>query len=66
MAIELLQPKAEDWKPIEILQDVLVGGEHRTPGTRLKVPAADAFDLVAAGQAKHLTASELKAESKAK
>jgi hypothetical protein len=62
MAIEILQPKAEAWKPVEILKDVMVGGEHRTPGTRLKVPAADAFDLVAAGQAKHLSTSDLKAK----
>lgn len=64
MAIELLQPKAEDWRAIEVLLDCLIGGEHRTPGTRVKVPASDAFDLVAAKQAKYLSPADINQKAK--
>ena len=63
MAIELLQPKQEKLRAIEIQKSVLVSGQHLTRGRKVRVPEADAYDLVHAGQAKFLDEA---AESAAK
>lgn len=64
MAIELLQPKQEKLRAIEIVcppkgktkRAVLVQGQPLEHGKQVKVPEAEAYDLVHAGQAKFLDA----------
>lgn len=60
MAIELIQPKPQTLKAIEIMKSVLVQGQHLTKGKRVRVPESDAHDLVANKQAKFLTAEQVK------
>jgi hypothetical protein len=60
MAIEMLQPKPETLRAIEILKPVLVQGQPMKKGTQIRVPEADAHDLVHHGQAKFITAAEVK------
>lgn len=62
MAIELLQPKPESLRAIEILKSVLVQGQHLTKGKQVRVPESDAHDLVANKQAKFLDASQAQAK----
>ena len=59
MAIEMLQPKPETLRAIEILKPVLVQGQPMTKGKQIRVPEADAHDLVHHGQAKFLTPGEV-------
>lgn len=55
MAIELLQPKQEKLRAIEItVRGVLVQGQHLKKGDQRRIPEPEAFDLVHAGQAKFL------------
>lgn len=58
--IELLQPKQEKLRAIEILRGVLVQGQVCRKGQQIRVPESDAHDLVHAGQAKFITAADVK------
>lgn len=60
MAIELLQPKQEKLRAIEVLRAVLIQGQVCKKGQQVRVPEADAHDLVHAGQAKFITAADVK------
>lgn len=60
MAIELLQPKQDELRAVEIRKRVLVQGQVLNAGSRVKIPLADAYDLVHAGQARFLTAEDMK------
>jgi len=67
MAIEMLQPKPERLRAIEITcREVLVQGTPCKRGTRVRVAEADAYDLVHAKQAKFLDDAAVKAAEKAK
>ncbi|HEY1502580.1 MAG TPA: hypothetical protein VGF88_23600 [Acidobacteriaceae bacterium] len=61
MAIELLQPKQEKLRAIEILRSVLVQGQPLTKGKQVRVPEAEAYDLVHNGQAKFITPADVNA-----
>jgi len=63
MAIELLQ-KPEELRAIEILRPVLVQGSALKKGQQVKVPIYDAYDLVHHGQAKFITAADVRAAEK--
>lgn len=64
MAIELLQPKPEELRAIEILRPVLVQGTALKKGKQVKVPISDAYDLVHAGQAKFISAADVRSAEK--
>jgi hypothetical protein len=66
MAIELLQPKQEKLRAIEILRGVLVQGQVCHKGQQVRVPEADAHDLVHAGQARFLTPADVKTDTEPK
>jgi hypothetical protein len=60
MAIEMLQPKQEKLRAIEVLKSVLIQGTPCRKGQQVRIPEADAHDLVHAGQAKFITPADVK------
>jgi hypothetical protein len=68
MAIELLQPKQEKLRAIEITvgpkRAVLVLGQPLSNGKQVRVPEGEAADLVHSGQAKYITPGEVKRSEK--
>ena len=54
MAIEVITPKVDKVRAIRILRPCLVAGQPFAKGAQIRVPEADAYDLVHAGQAEFL------------
>jgi hypothetical protein len=66
MAIELLQPKQDELRAIEILRPVIVQGQPLKKGQQVRVPVADAFDVVHTGQAKFIKPEDVRGSGKEK